>query len=296
MDTNEKRRMRAPLRFFAAAAAAQLLMSLLWSAPTLERIFPLCSRAVSETVTLGDRSYTEYYPIRCRVTEADVQLIVIGVDFSCAESYSLLTDLFTSLKNDVNIGTVLVDDRTVDTAAAAAVIDAEEPETRQAALAELALCGARAQYASFLETLSESKEDYPPSRRYVGGSLDVAEGADSYAQMLLYTAQTYYGESGRPVLAVIDTAYLQTDAGLRAYLAKNLPQSLCIQCRYETRRSIFGESTPEIRIVDSADLVWFDDLYARAEMGADGRYRATSFSDRYSTEIYFTLYNGTAAT
>ena len=96
MEPYELEARKSAIRFVCIALAVQILLCLLWSPAALDKLFPLYVRAASDSVSVEDKSYTEYYPIRRRVSDEELRLIVIGADFSLAESYSLLPDLIAA--------------------------------------------------------------------------------------------------------------------------------------------------------------------------------------------------------
>ncbi|MBE6561715.1 MAG: hypothetical protein E7662_11385 [Ruminococcaceae bacterium] len=286
MEPYEIEARKSAIRFVCIALAVQILLCLLWSPAALDKLFPLYARAAAETVTVDDNSYTEYYPIRRRTAGAELRLIVIGADFACRESYALLPDLIAALKNDVNIGSILIDG--VDGAdAAAAVVSAEDEESLEACAAQIS---APAEYVDFLKKLNRMKADYPPQRQFTGLGCDT--GADR-AQALLSAAEKAFSETGRQVLMIVDTAMLDTDAPLRIAAEKWGELSVCIQCRYAERWRPFSEKTPEILIVDSDTLWLFDDLYLNAARKADGQLPERLYSEMYSTDVSFIMYDCT---
>ncbi len=288
MEPYEREARKSAIRFACIALAVQCLLCLVWSPTALDKLFPLYAYASSEPVDVSDKSYTEYYPIRRRATETELRLIVIGADFSCEESYALLLDLIAALKNDVNIGSILVDGEG-GSAAAADIISAEDEESRQTLADEL---DASASYVRFLTDLNRMKADYPPQRQFVGISCETDK---SDAKALLDAAEKAFSDTGRQVLLIVDTAMLDTDMPLRTGAEKWGDMSLCIQCRYAEKFRMFSEKTPEIRIVDSDTLWIFDDLYRNAARKSDGQLPERLYSDLYSTDVSFLLYDCTEA-
>ena len=288
MEPYELEARKSAIRFVCIALAVQILLCLLWSPAALDKLFPLYVRAASEPVSVDDKSYTDYYPIRRRTSEAELRLIVIGADFSCAESYSLLPDLIASLKNDVNIGSILVDGEG-GSAASAAIISAEDEESLQFYTEDLA---ASASYVNFLTELNRMKADYPPQRQFIG--IECTEEED-HAKALLAAVEKAYSATGRQVLLIVDTAMLDTDTPLRIAADKWGDMSLCIQCRCAKKFRPFREPAPEIRIVDSDTLWFFDDLYRNAARTSGGEFPKRLYSDLYSTDVSFILYDCTEA-
>lgn len=288
MEPYEIEARKSAIRFVCIALAVQILLCLLWSPAALGGLFPLYMRAVAEPVTVDDKSYTEYYPIRRRTTDAELRLIVLGVDFASAESYDLLTDLIASLKNDVNIGSILVNG-TGGADAAAAVVSAADEESLEASAA---LVRAPAAYVDFLKELNRMNEDYPPQRQFAGLGCEAGAAGE---QALLSAAEKAFAATGRQVLLIVDTAMLDTEAPLRIAAEKWGEMSVCIQCRYAKRWLPFREKTPEIMILDSTALWLFDDLYLNAARKADGQLPERLYSEMYSTDVSFVLYDCTPA-
>ncbi len=279
---------KSAIRFVCIALAVQILLCLLWSPAALDKLFPLYAHAAAETVTVDDKSYTEYYPIRRRTADAALRLIVIGTDFSCAESYALLLDLIASLKNDVNIGSILVDGAG-GADAAAAVISAADEEACAACAEQIS---APAAYVEFLTALNRMKGDYPPQRQFAGLGCDAGASRE---KSLLAAAEKAFAATGRQVLLIVDTAMLDTDAPLRLAAEKWGGMSMCIQCRYAKKWQLFGERTSEILIIDSDTLWLFDDLYLNAARKANGLLPDRLYSEMYSTDVSFLLYDCTPA-
>ena len=278
-------------RFFLLAGAAQLFLLLAATPEGLSRLYPLAARAASVRVTTGDNSYTDYFPLRESLTEAD--FIVVGVDFSVEETYLLLTDLLAAMKNERNIGTVFVDYPNGGLNRVSAVISSATEEEREIALN--AFREEPAAVRAFIERLRSMNDNYPPRRKYTGGTVLAPDGADFTAEMLRCAAETRR-RSGRPVLICTDTANLNAASGFRTSAGRFSGHWLYVQCLYETGRGFPSSPNFSLVLVDSARLAVFDDFYAFASRRIGGRFPSVRHSEAYSTPCYFWMKNGTPLT
>ena len=293
----KKNRGKFVLRFLFAAVCVQMLMLLVCTCGALEKILPVYVRAVSEKVSLGDDSYTEFFPIRQYMAETSVDLIVIGVDFSYEETYALLTDLIVSMKNDVNIGTICIDSYPNTMGYISTLISAKDEENRQNILSHLkSISPCSDAFCEFVLELSRMKDSYPPQRQYTGGTAIGGSVEDSFMQQIIASAQVYKKRTNRPVLLITETQNLRVNAELRSLLRNTGDiTSLCIQCHYSNSEKTPAERQPEVKLLQQQKLHLFDELYSDAAKRADGQYPDFRFSDIYTTEISFLMYECTPA-
>lgn len=292
-----KKKRKTALRFLLFAAVLQIALVLVCTCGALEQLLPVYVRAVSDKVTLGDDSYTDFFPIRQYMAEYPVDVIVIGVDFSYTETYSLLNDLIVSMKNDVNIGTVCIDAYPGTMGNLSALISAKEEDTRQNIIRQLKErqhCSDA--FCEFALNLSRMKEEYPPQRQYSGGTAIAGEDGASLQKQLVASAAAYQNKTGRPVLILTDSDNLRVNAELRTILRESTDlSSMCIQCHYSSEEKPYREIQPEVKILEQEKMHIFDEFYSGAAKRADGHYPGFRFSEIYTTEISFLMYNCTPA-
>ena len=256
----------------------------------LERIFPLYVRMVASPVTCGDKSYTEYYPIRRKSANADV--IAVGIDFSVPGSYLLLCDLITSLKHDANIGTVLVDMNCDPVVAGetAVILDVEDDQEIERHIQILRDFQAGNEfYYEFLTSLHQLNQSYPPQRKMAGGIFSARDIQD--AGSVLSIAEDYRKQTGRPVLLITNTENLSPGSEYLKDARKTANGCLCIQCLYaedEWNTSLFSGNSG-MYLVEREKLSFFDDFYALASTDASGKHPAVRFSETVSTDIFFVI-------
>ncbi len=295
MSLRNKR--KTALRFLLLAAVLQITFMLVCTCGALEQLLPVYVRAVSDKVTLGDDSYTEFFPIRQYMSEYPADVIVIGVDFSYTETYALLTDLIVSMKNDVNIGTVCIDAYPGAMGNLSALISAREEDTRQNIIRQLKErqhCSDA--FCEFAANLSRMKEEYPPQRQYSGGTTIAGADDASLQAQLVASAEAYKTRTGRPVLLLTDSDNLRINAELRTILRESTKlSSMCIQCHYSSEKTPKRETQAEVKILEQNKMHIFDEFYSGAAKRADGRYPGFRFSEIYTTEISFLMYNCTPA-
>ena len=279
---------RRAARYFLAAIAVQMLLLLLATPEGLSWVYPLAARAASVKVTTGDNSYTDYFALREPLAEADV--VVLGVDFSVEETYTLLTDLLASMKNERNIGTVFVDYPPRAVNAVSDVISALTEEKKEIALDEFR--DEAAAVRAFLERLRAMNDNYPPRRKYAGGTVAVSAD-ESYDAALQRAAADACRATGRPVLVVTDAKKLDAASDFLLSAGRFPGRWMYVQCRYEEKSGVFGAPSYSLALVDSEQLAWFDDLYAAAARPIGGRYSPVRYSETYSTPKYFWMINGT---
>lgn len=284
------------LRFLLFSAVLQMAVLLFGTCGALEGLLPFYARAVSDKVSLGDDSYTEFFPIRQYMAETSVDLIVIGVDYSYAETYALLMDLIVSMKNDVNIGTVFLDAETGSMGLLSSLITSRNEESRQTTLQQLKeRFHCNDAFCEFVLELSRMKDGYPPQRQYTGGTTIAGEDGDSRWQQIMDSAHVYQKRTGRPVLIVTDAQNLRVNAELRVLLRESADlSSMCMQCHYNNAEQSGGARQPEVKLLEQGKMELFDELYSDAAKKADGQYPDFRFSDIYTTEISFLLYNCTS--
>jgi len=283
------------LRFLCLSAALQFLFLLFGTCGALERLLPVYIHAVSDNVSLGDDSYTEFFPIRQYMAETPVDVIVIGVDYSYAETYLLLTDLIAALKNDINIGTICVDAYPGTMGMSAVLLSARDEETRQnttTQMKERFACSDA--FCTFLMDLSRMKEEYPPQRQFSGGTMIAGSEGDSRWEEMVASLRVYKKRTERPVLLLTDTRNLRVNEELRTLLRDSSDlNSMCIQCHYSSETLQSGKKTPEVKLLEQGKMDLFDELYSDAAKKADGRYPDFRFSEIFTTEISFLMYNCT---
>lgn len=295
MERKEKRTKNTALRFLVLAAALQTLLCVFGTRGALEKVFPLYARMVANEVTPEDSSYTEYYPIRSRMTETAYDVIAVGVDFAYEETYTLLLDLVESLKNDINIGTVIVDAYSDTLGIVSSLISMEDEELRENYLTRLREredCSDS--FCDFVRQLCAVNASYPPQRKFSGGSLISASEEASYVEQIVSSVAIYREYSDRPVLVITDADNLLVHSEFRTELEKADLANFCLQCRYEESRPLLWGKTAAVYLLDSSELTLFDDLYAAASKMPDGQYPAYLFSELYSTDVSFLMYNCTA--
>ena len=70
---------------------------------------------------------------------------------------------------------------------------------------------------------------------------------------------------------------------------------MCIQCHYSSEEKPYREIQPEVKILEQEKMHIFDEFYSGAAKRADGHYPGFRFSEIYTTEISFLMYNCTPA-
>jgi len=290
-EQNEKRVRKAGRRFIIAALVLQLLVCFLWTEDALVRLFPAYVQLVGEQVTLQDNSYTEFYPLRRRTAEAE--LIVLGVDFSYRETYPLLLDLLSAIKNDVSIQKIIIDCKS-DNLNVSSLITAEDEETRTALADRMKKENAGSDaFRDFLVSLSQLRGSLPPHRKFSAETADLSSEKAKIASRLLQYAEEEADGRGSPVLVITDTIYLDETTGVERALEQSGFSCVSVQFQYAEKQPLIGERKNRILLVDAEKLKLFDELYSNASAEVSGRFSDELFSDLYSTEISFLLYNCT---
>ncbi len=282
-------RLKALLWFCLAVLVVQGAVFLFCTTEMLEKLLPIGILAVSDSITPNDNSYTEYYDIRRSCGEA--QVIAVGIDFSCAESYTLLTDLIVSLKYSIDIGTLLIDaDEGQNTLAH--ILSSQEYMRETLFLQLRRDTGYSDAFYTFLTALCEINDKYPPQRRMSLASLylparndEDPNGAARAAAMLL-KAQNRFDETGRPVLILADIADMQDGSPLR----EESPQLFPMICVYHT--ALIG-SEAKLYVVDRSRLAFFDRMYSAASTHSTGVRMTPQYSEEHLTAYFFLIRNPT---
>lgn len=289
MERGISRTKKTVVIFVLCALMLQGIFCLFFTTGALEATFPLYVRAASREVTVGDNSYTEYFRLRNEAVDSDI--IVVGIDFSSPQTFDLLTDMIVSLKHDANIGGVIIDayGDSESSAHAAEVISSIMPD-----VAEFACDVMRenyevpAVYENFLDRMNTINLEYPPARRMFGV---IIENGEDHTASLLSAARAAHKESQRPVLVLTDSSRLITDSPYRKGAEASGERYLFVRCIYTNGvwDSVFPADTAASYLVDRDDLHLFDRLYAAASTVSSGEKREYSYSETFSTEMFFVI-------
>ncbi len=254
----------------------------------LEKLLPLCFSAIGERVTPNDNSYTEYYDIRRSSSGADV--IAVGIDFSCAESYTLMTDLIVSIKHTTDVGTVLFDtDEGQDMIVK--ILSSSAGYERGSYIEQLRRDTEYSDaFYSFLAALGELNDKYPPQRRLSCRVVDLPARSDeeasaaARASALYEAAQKAAAGTGRAVFVIADTADMDDGSPLRAESEELFP----LLCLY--RSAYIGDET-SICVVDRSRLSFFDRMYSAASTHSTGVRMTPHYSEEHLTAYFFVIRN-----
>lgn len=289
MEQQTTRKTKTVVIFVLCALALQGIFCLFFTTGALEKLFPLYVRSAAQEVTVGDHSYTEYFRLRNEAAEAEV--IVVGVDFTSPTTCDLITDMIVSLKHDANIGAVIVD---AYGDAPSSVYAAEAVNSIMPGVGDFLCVQMRENYdvpksyESFLNSINLLNLEYPPQKRMIG--TPILDGGDHVAA-LLQTAHQAYQESGRPVLLLTDATRLSLDDPLRVRAEAAAEEYLFIRCMYTNGvwDGVFSDNVPAVYLVERDDLRLFDNLYSAASTFTDGERREYSYSEVFSTEMFFVI-------
>lgn len=289
MEQQNTRTKKTVVIFVLCALALQGIFCLFFTTRALEATFPLYVRASSQEVTVGDNSYTEYFRLRNEAVDSDI--IVVGIDFTSFQTFDLLADMIVSLKHDANIGAVIID---AFGDAASSVYAADTVNSIMPDVAAFTCDVMRENYdvpvayERFLDRICAINLEYPQTRRMYGVPI---EDGESHTSALLSTAHTARQESQRPVLVLTDSARLATDEPYRIGAEASGDRYLFVRCVYTNGvwDSVFPADTAAAYLVDRDDLHLFDRLYAAASTFSSGEKREYSYSETFSTEMFFVI-------
>ena len=289
MEQQTTRKTKTVVIFVLCALALQGIFCLFFTTGALEMLFPLYVRSAAQEVTVGDHSYTEYFRLRNEAAEAEV--IVVGVDFTSPTTCDLITDMIVSLKHDAKIGAVIVDayGDEISSVFAAEVINSIMPDAAEfTCQAMREIYDVSVAYEDLLDGMNSINLEYPPARRMFGVS--ILEGED-HTSALLHTVRQAYQESGRPVLLLTDATRLSLDDPLRVRAEAAAEEYLFIRCMYTNGvwDGVFSDNVPAVYLVERDDLRLFDNLYSAASTFTDGERREYSYSEVFSTEMFFVI-------
>lgn len=292
MDRPISRTKKTVLVFVLCALALQGIFCLFFTTRALETMFPLYVRAAAQKVVVGDNSYTEYFRLRNEAANSDV--IVVGMDFTSPQTYALLEDMIVSLKHDANIGAVIIDayGDAVSSEYAANAVNSVMPGEAELLCDEMReKYDVTSSYEEFLNRLSSINADFPPQKRLYGCSV---ENGDDHAEALLRTVHDAFVKSGRPVLLLTDSSRLAVDASFRVGAEDSEERYLFICCCYTNGvwDGVFSADESAVYLVERDDLHLFDRLYSVASTFSDGRRREYSYSETFSTEMFFVVTDG----
>lgn len=292
MEQKTSRSKKTVVLFVLCALMLQGIFCLFFTTRALEKTFPLYVRAAAQNVTVGDNSYTEYF--RLRNEAADSEIIAVGIDFSSPQTFDLLTDMIVSLKHDANIGGVIIDayGDAESSAHAAEVISSIMPDAAEFSCDVLREnYEVSAAYENFLDQMNTINLEYPPTRRMFGVAI---ENGEDHTAALLAAAQTAFRESRRPVLLLTDASRLTAEDPFMVGAECSGYRYLFIHCFYTDGvwDSVFPADRPAAYLVQREDLHLFDSLYRMASTLSDGKERIYSYSEAFSTEIFFVITDG----
>lgn len=292
MERETTRTKKTVVIFVLCALALQGIFCLFFTTRALEATFPLYVRAASQEVVVGDNSYTEYFRLRNEAVDSDV--IVIGMDFSSPQTFALLSDMLISLKHDANIGAVIID---AYGDAPSSAYAAEAVSSIMPGVAEF-LCDRMREtydvsdaYETFLDYIGVINEDYPPTRKMYG--VAICDEAD-HVSALLHTIHDAWEESRRPVLLLTDADRLREGDPFRIGADASGERYLFVRCCYTNGvwDGVFPSDTSAVYMVERDDLHFFDSLYTVASTFSDGEKGEHSYSELFSTEIFFVITDG----
>ncbi len=289
MEQQNTRTKRSVVIFVLCALALQGIFCLFFTTRALEKTFPLYVRAAAQNVTVGDHSYTEYFQLRNEVAESDI--IVVGMDFTSPQTFDLLADMIVSLKHDANIGAIIVDayGDVASSTYAAEVINSIMPDAAGVACEIMRESyDVPVAYENFLNRMNTINLEYPQAKRMFGVSVEVGE---DHTAALLHTAHTAFSESDRPVLVLTDASRLGAGDPFLTGAESSGDRYLFIRCCYTNGvwDGVFPADKPSVYLVEREDLRLFDSLYRMASTFSDGNERIYSYSEAFSTEIFFVI-------
>ena len=278
--------------FVLCALVLQGIFCLFFTTGALEKLFPLYVRCAAQDVVCGDNSYTEYFKIRRDAEEMDV--IVVGMDFTSPATFTLLQDMIVSLKHDINIGGVLIDayGDSISSLYAARCVSAIMPGDAEFNCNEIRPYHEVApEYEAFLDGFHALNENYPPQNRLFG--VTVPESED-HVSAVLDAIHDAHSESGRPVLVLTEDARLAKDGRFRMEAEKSAEDYMFIRCfttNGEWDRFFPVKSTAVYR-VDREDLRFFDIVYTIASTWTSGDKSVYTYTEAFSTETFFVVTDG----
>ena len=296
MEQQNTRTKKTVVIFVLCALALQGIFCLFFTTRALEKTFPLYVRAAAQNVTVGDHSYTEYFQLRSEAAEADI--IVVGMDFTSPQTFDLLADMIVSLKHDANIGAIIVDayGDAVSSAYAAEVINSIMPDAAGVACEIMREnYDVPVAYENFLNGMNTINLEYPQAKRMFGVPVEAGE---NHTTALLHTAHTAFSESGRPVLVLTDVSRLGAGDPFLTEAESSGDRYLFIRCCYTNGMwdGVFPVDKPSVYLVEREDLRLFDSLYRMASTFTDGNKRTYSYSETFSTELFFVITDGETET
>ena len=292
MEREHSRTKKTVVIFVLCALMLQGIFCLFFTTDALEKTFPLYVRAAAQDVTVGDNSYTEYFRLRSEAVNSDI--IVVGIDFTSPQTFDLLADMIVSLKHDANIGGVIIDafGDAESSACAAEVISSIMPDAAGFACDVLREnYEVAAAYENFLDRMNTINLEYPEARRMFGVAI---ENGEDHTAALLAAAQTAFRESRRPVLLLTDACRLTAEDPFMAEAECSGCRCLFIHCCYTDGvwDGVFPADRPAAYLVQREDLHLFDNLYRMASTFSDGKERIYSYSEAFSTEMFFVITDG----
>lgn len=278
--------------FVLCALVLQGIFCLLFTTGALEKLFPLYVRFAAQDVVCGDNSYTEYFKLRRDAEEMDV--IVVGMDFTSPATFTLLQDMIVSLKHDINIGGVVIDayGDSISSQYAARCVDSIMPGEAEFHCNEIRFYHeVTPEYEAFLDGFRALNESYPPQNRLFGVTVPESEDHVSAVLDAIHNAHT---ESGRPVLVLTEDARLAKNGRFRMEAEKSAEDYMFIRC-FTTNGAwdrVFPVHTTAVYLVEQDDLRFFDSLYSVASTWTNGEKSVYTYTEAFSTEIFFVVTDG----
>lgn len=283
--------LRTVLVFFIVGFLVQYAGVALFTTSSLQKILPLYLRAVSEEIHFDDDSYTEYYTLRTELLKTPV--IVFGMNYSCAESYTLLYDLISSLKMNLDIGhlvlTTALDQETVRQA-----ITAESEQMLESVLSDgITNTNGGEAMETFVRNLYALNRSLPPQRQIECTVFDDASAENG--NRIAESAYTLYQNTNRAVMVVVDSTWLDYGTAFRKLMENGVLSCTLLQCKYiQQNDSVRGvPDTPTVMLAKREQFGIFDSFFAAANAKAASSEDQLPFSYTYATEYFFVIFHPT---
>jgi len=299
-----KNRIRLTAVFVCSAVIIQCMALLFLTPAGIEKLYPLVVRLHSEKIEPDSNTYAVYY--NTRVTVADADLVVIGIDGAVGESYDMLGHFSRFLKQYNNFSHVLLDfDRDSKKLASGMINETREKLFYNRLDALKSQIGLSEDYCDYLAELYVVNSTMVPVRKFELDSYSSASGADSLPKAVRI-ADTY-ARCDRSVLCIVDSSDFSPESTFAKELESLLPDKKIVFISAFYSKDSPSPETHELLTLpltgDKAGIYFtensrFEAFYryynAVTDIFGKGNRIEYPLDERY-TDMFFIIANGTEA-
>ncbi len=273
--------------FLLTAVILQTLGMLLLTPEAVACYFAAAVLTAHDTIVCGDNSHTDYYSLHDRIAKADV--IILGIDRTKKESYTLAADFLTSLRYEKTVSTVLITGITQEAGdyweqySDTFLTDDEEMEYYKERLNQ---SNDPESYFGFYEVLAEQNKTLPPQKRFTIKGGRANESSYDYSVTALIDSMP--AEAGKLVFVLTDYQDLSDPY---SPLRTDTEQYLALQCRYHEPPAIpFLDFGTPLWLVNTQKMTFFNNWYEITDHSMAYKKQTPSFTQNYSTEPFFLFF------